>query len=417
MGTLELEVTADGRGGYLVAARSDAGDTTGTATCFPFDTAALDRRLRAVRRALVQQAASSGPDPAAAQPATELGTHLFGFLFPGGLGAHLAAARNQAAHEDAPVQVRLRIRPPELAALPWELLYDPDRDEYLCLSTSVVRYLDLLEPRRPLAVAPPLRILALAAHPDGSAKLNAGLEKRQLEQALAGLERSGQVQLGWVGGQTWRDLQDALDSGSWHVLHLIGHGRFDPASQEGVVLLADAAGGACPLTARDLGMLLSDHRSLRLVVLNACESGRAGSGDLFSSTAAVLMRRGIPAVVAMQHDITDSAAIVFARGLYGAVAARLPIDQAVTRARRAIKLSQPGTLEWATPVLYLRSATAHIFGTEDQSAATTPPAGEPHTDTGSGDQARQTQVGTIQSAGPVTVIGGGRFGDITIGKQ
>ena len=28
------------------------------------------------------------------------------------------------------MQVRLRIGPPELAALPWEFLYDPGRDNY-----------------------------------------------------------------------------------------------------------------------------------------------------------------------------------------------------------------------------------------------------------------------------------------------
>jgi hypothetical protein len=417
MGILELEVTADGRGGYLVAARSDAGDTTGTATCFPSDTAALDRQLRAVRLALVRQAANDGSDSAGGQPARELGTQLFGFLFPGELRAHLAAVRNQAARENAPVQVRLRIRPPEIATLPWELLYDPDRDEHLCLSTPVVRYVELLEPRRPLAVAPPLRILGMAARPDGHAELDAGLEKHRLEQALEGLQRSRQVQLSWAGGQTWHDLQDALDTGSWHILHFIGHGRFDPASQHGVVLLADAAGGACPLSASDLGMLLNDHRSLRLAVLNSCESARAGSGDLFSSTAAALTRRGIPAVIAMQHEVTDTAAIAFARGLYGAVAARLPIDQAVTRARRAIKLSLPGTLEWATPVLYLRSASAHIFGADDQSTATQAPGGPPHADAGPAGTTHRTQVGTIQSGGPATVITGGRFGDITIGRQ
>lgn len=73
------------------------------------------------------------------------------------------------------------------------------------------------------------------------------------------------------------------------------------------------------------------------------------------------MRKGIPAVVAMQYPVSDPAAISFARGLYGAVARRLPVDQAVTRARKDVKLSHPGTLEWATAVLYLRSANPRIF--------------------------------------------------------
>jgi len=38
-----------------------------------------------------------------------------------------------------------------------------------------------------------------------------------------------------------------------------------------------------------------------------------------------------------------------------------PFGQAVTRGRRDIKLSHPGTLEWATAVLYLRSPSTQIF--------------------------------------------------------
>lgn len=63
------------------------------------------------------------------------------------------------------MQVRLRIEPPELAVLPWEFMYDPGLDDYLCLSSSLVRYLDVLEPRRPIALTPPLRILCMAARP------------------------------------------------------------------------------------------------------------------------------------------------------------------------------------------------------------------------------------------------------------
>jgi hypothetical protein len=57
-------------------------------------------------------------------------------------------------------------------------------------------------------------------------------------------------------------------------------------------------------------------------VLNSCDSANANTVDRFSSTAATLTRRGIPAVVAMQHEISDQAAIAFSRGFYTAVAAQ-----------------------------------------------------------------------------------------------
>lgn len=368
--SLELEVISGEAGTYRVAARSQAGDTEGTPTSFPFDEIALERHRQAVEFALMRSAATVRRlAPAEERPVQEFGTRLFDFLFPAELREHLAAARNQAARDGIPMQVRLRIRPPELAILPWEFLYDQGRDEYLSLTVPVVRYLEVLEPLRPLVATAPLRVLAMVARPGDLTALDVEHERRRLEQAVAGLEKSGEVRLSWVEGQTWQDLESALDQGGWHIFHFIGHGGFDSETGEGVLALGDESGGVYRLAASDLGMLIGDHRSLRLVVLNSCESGRASGGDVFSSTAAVLMRRGVPAVVAMQYDISDAAAIAFARGLYSAVAARLPVDQAVTRARRAIKLTRRNTLEWATPVLYLRSADAAIFAPGESLAA------------------------------------------------
>jgi hypothetical protein len=48
----------------------------------------------------------------------------------------------------------------------------------------------------------------------------------------------------------------------------------------------------------------------RLVVLNSCQTGAGAETDVFSSTAATLVRT-VPAVVAMQFAVTDDAAAVF----------------------------------------------------------------------------------------------------------
>jgi hypothetical protein len=47
-----------------------------------------------------------------------------------------------------------------------------------------------------------------------------------------------------------------------------------------------------------------------------------------------MVRRGIPAVIAMQFEISDDAAIEFAPALYGALAARRAVDTAVAEARK-----------------------------------------------------------------------------------
>ena len=110
-----------------------------------------------------------------------------------------------------------------------------------------------------------------------------------------------------------------------------------------------------------LGRLLADHAPLRLAVLNACEGARGSGRDVFSGTAATLVRMGLPAVVAMQYAVTDRAAIQFARAFYRALAAAQPADAAVAAARQAVSLAAPESLEWATPVLYLRAPDAVLF--------------------------------------------------------
>jgi CHAT domain len=365
----EIEISSGEGRSYQVAARSHAGDISAIPVHFPFDELALACQLQAVELALLSLAAATRQlIPAEEQSVRQFGRQLFEFVFPPELRAHLSASRQQAAQETTSLRVRLRVGPAELAALPWELLYDPSREEYLCLSTPLVRYLDVLEPRRPLAVSPPLRILGMVARPHDLDSLDVEQEKQQLQHALAALERAGRVQLTWVEGQTWWDLQRSLDQGSWQILHFIGHSGFDREAGEGILALAGEDSRVHRLGANDLALLLAEHRSLRLMVLNSCDSARASGTDRFSSTAAVLVRRGIPAVVAMQYAISDQAAITFARGFYTAIAAQHPIELAVTRARRAVKLGRSNSLEWATPVLYLRSSHGNIFDLTDIAA-------------------------------------------------
>ncbi len=92
----------------------------------------------------------------------------------------------------------------------------------------------------------------------------------------------------------------------------------------------------------------------------------------------------------MQFSISDVAAIAFARGFYTALAYGRGIDEAVRSGRIGILGIGRGTLEWVTPVLYLRGEDAHLFDVTPIPEA--PPPRLPHEpDT---------------SAGPVPIITG-----------
>ncbi|MBM3135344.1 MAG: CHAT domain-containing protein, partial [Chloroflexi bacterium] len=304
----------------------------------------------------------------------DFGRELFDALFTGEVRSRYDVSQREAARQDRGLRLRLYVQSPELAVLPWEFLYDPRQAEYVCLSrhTPVVRYLELPQVIEPLTVTPPLRILGMIASPCDLAPLDLAHEKQRVEKAIHDLQGRGLVDLTWLEGQTWRDLQRVMRGGPWHVFHFIGHGGFDRSAEEGFIALADEEDKMQRLPATQLARLLADQDSLRLALLNSCEGARGSQRDIFSSTAAILVRRSIPAVLAMQYEITDQAAIEFARTFYEALADGLPVDAAVTEGRKAISLAVTSTIEWGTPVLYMRSPDGVLFQVARPSPAAPP---------------------------------------------
>ena len=121
----------------------------------------------------------------------------------------------------------------------------------------------------------------------------------------------------------------------------------------------------------ELGRSWPTRSTLRLAVLNACEGARSSVDDPFSGVATSLVRREIPAVVAMQLEITDRAAITFACELYAALADGYAIDAALAEARKAI-FADENEVEWATPVLFMRVPTAASSTSRRRSTRTGP---------------------------------------------
>jgi WD40 repeat protein len=357
----ELEIGSGTDGIYPVLARASGGEVA-TILRWSLTPVELDHQLEVIKdKVLVSSAVVRRAPTEDEHPVRELGQRLFESLIADEVLALYVASRQHAKENDDVLPLVMRVGPPELARLRWEFLFDPGRQDYLGLTMPLVRYLHVLAPRQPLRVAAPLRILGMVARPGDHHELDAWQEQERLQAALASLQREGLVELKWVAGQTYSDLEDALDEGPWHVFHFVGHGGYDRGADEGTLAFAGETGRTQPVGADDISRLLAEHHPLRLVVLNACDTGRGSAADAFSSTAAALIRREVPAVVAMQFEITDEAAIRFAKTFYEHVAKRRPVDDSVMRARRTLRLAQKGTLEWGTPVLYLRAPDGRIF--------------------------------------------------------
>lgn len=149
---------------------------------------------------------------------------LFEAVFAERVYGRYTASMQEAVRQGEPLRVVLRLRAPELAALPWEAMFDPEADEYLCQREPIIRYVETAQPATPLPVNPPLRILGLISAPSDLPALDVAEERRRLTDAIDDLAKRRQVQLTWASGGTWPTLQEMLLDGHWHVLHFIGHG-------------------------------------------------------------------------------------------------------------------------------------------------------------------------------------------------
>jgi CHAT domain-containing protein len=300
------------------------------------------------------------------ETARTFGGRLFEAVFDHEVRGCLRSSLDEADRQGAGLRIRLRLTDvPELADLPWEYLHNPSLNRFLVLSaeTPLVRYLDLPEPIRPLAVKPPMRVLVMIASPNDYPPLDVEREWAKLNEALGDLEQRGLLALERLKPATLAALQRHLRQGEYHIFHFVGHGAFDERSQDGVLLLEDDEGRGRAISGQYLGTLMHDERTLRLAILNACEGARTSRSDPFAGAAQSLVQQGVPAVIAMQFEITDEAAIVLAHEFYAALADGYPVDAALAEARKAI-FAQGNNVEWGKPVLYLRAPDGRIFDVE-----------------------------------------------------
>jgi len=304
-------------------------------------------------------------------PPRKLGEQVFSRVFRRGVGELFRLSRQTMLSKGDGLRLRLRFAPRDreagyLAALPWEWLWDPGTGEFLAtdVRTPVIREIAAPTLRARLDVETPLRILVVDAAPRTMHQLNLRLEIERMKEALSPLEKAGKVELVQLPKADKDLLRDALLDEGIHVLHFMGHGGFDEASGTGAIFFETEGGGMDQVDGEMLAayLKLKPESSLRLVVLNACKTarytGRIGSPSQYSLPVTVLARTGIPAVVANQYSISDSAAIDFSRTFYGRLAAGEGLEEAITEARLRL---WSRTEEWGTSVLFLTAPDGRIF--------------------------------------------------------
>jgi hypothetical protein len=344
----------------------------------------------------------------------ELGQILFDSLFQGGIKDVYKLSQGGLKAGQG-LRLRLDIEPAltEIAELPWEFLYDPDRGPLATLNMSVVRYFSQQAASAVLATPLPIKVLITGAvtppEPDVKRELD------EVGQALAELEQAGYVSLHIEEHLTRAKLQRLLREG-FQIWHFIGHGARSKDGRSGTLVLEDATGAAEPISARELGIFL-DSSGVRLIVLDACDSARLML-DPYRSIAPALIRAQVPAVVAMQFTVPQEATRAFASEFYRTLAEGFPIDACVTEGRKAIigttGLRRP---DWGIPVIYTRASDGKLFErpttqpATPASASNTSPASGANVSIGSGNVLQDGSSINISNVGNTTTTSAPNQGD------
>lgn len=301
------------------------------------------------------------------------GQALFQLVF----GAGPARDAYVRARERGAVEIVVRSLSPGWLGLPWELMTDPERSTPLVLDGVVLsRSLPGADCDIALPVGGPrLRVLMVISRPAGSADVAYRMIALPLLSRLVAVP--GRVELVVLRPPTLDALHSALlaarDAGRpFQVVHFDGHGALTGSRAEapnvfaspdfgGTLLFEKPQGGPDAVSADRLGHVLKEAR-VRVVVLNACESGAVGR-EVEAAVATRLLSDGAAAVVAMAYSVYTKAAAEFMTAFYERLFAGDAVGEAV-RAGRVRMASWPdrpcvvGDLplkDWMVPVHYLRA--------------------------------------------------------------
>ena len=302
-----------------------------------------------------------------------LGQTLYNALFQGTIRDSWVTAQGVAQNRREDLRLRLGLRGDRLPCLPWEVLNAGGRP--LATGTDVIfsRYQSAFAPMatvlqsQPLPTLEknqPLKILMVLAAPTDQEVLALRQEANHLNEELQREQatRSGNAPLPAIEltilDQPGREqLTQALEQGCYQVLHYAGHSNLGGSGGD-LYLVSDKTGLTEVLSGDDLAGLLVNN-GIRMAVFNSCRGVYTATSDPTSAAengnlADALLRRGVPAVLAMAERIPDDVALTLSRLFYRNLRQRSSIDLSLSRARQGL-LSSYGSnqLYWALPILYL----------------------------------------------------------------
>ena len=227
-----------------------------------------------------------------------LGVHLFRALFGEKIKTFFDTSRKAAQGERMHVQLRFQKEAADLSTLPWEYLYYPDSEtgEGYFLSTHVdlelSRYIYRDQTADPIFTEKdPLKILIVVSSPP-PLSINTAPIIDEIHK-LRSYFQNYQIEITTLEKPTVLNLYDTLKEVNPHIVHFIGHGRFDRSKGAGEIALLDSDGTRAfwqeDKTFADI--FIQARPVTSLVFLHLCQEVREDLNANFAGLARASFRR------------------------------------------------------------------------------------------------------------------------------
>ncbi len=308
--------------------------------------------------------------PTVATTLMEFGQQLHQALFFGSLRDSWSKAQAIAHNQNRILRLRLGFKETRLFSLPWEVInrIDTTDGEIESLTTGIEtcfsRYNSKIQ-GSPESLSmddvaeQTLKILMVLASPADQPRLELAQEAAHLQSELEKETVPGTppLELTILDNPGRQELTEILEQGQYQVFHYAGHSNLGNSGGD-IYLVNRETGLTESVAGDDLAGLLANN-GVQFALFNSCHGADGianyqAESSTENNLAQALVRRGIPAVLAMSAQIPDQVALTFTRLLYRNLHQGYPIDFSLGRVRQGL-ISAYGShqLYWALPVLYM----------------------------------------------------------------
>jgi WD40 repeat protein len=256
---------------------------------------------------------------------------------------------NQKRKNDDGIRLRLIVDARSLSDIPWEVMHDGQDFISLYSEFPLVRGMREAFHVRQSAIRGPIRILYFWSEPKDLVELDLRGPAEEIKK-LVGQNR--RIKFDILPNATVISLRKALLA-EYHIVCFAGHG-----SETHICLEAPVHHDQ--LSAKELAREL-EGRPVQLVFLAACKTAGISSEGLASFAHTLAGETQIPAVVAMQYEISDDQANLLTARYFETIANFRPLDVALAESRKALLKERKILRDVFAPVIYLQSKTSNLF--------------------------------------------------------